>query len=63
MLWKMIQNQLEQKEISVYRLSKLTGIAETTLHNYKHGSEPSFSNMVKIADALDVSLDVFRKEK
>lgn len=37
-----------------------------TLYSYKNlGKEPPFKNMVKIADALDVSLDVFRggKEK
>lgn len=33
------------------------------LHNYKRGSEPSFKNMCRIADALDVSLDYFRKEE
>lgn len=44
-----------------YKLSKLTGIRQTTLQSYKDGVEPSFKNMCKIADALDVSLDYFRK--
>ena len=61
MLWNRIQSQLNQKEMSIYRLSKITGIPDNTLYGYKNnGVEPSFSNMVKIADALDVSLDVFR---
>lgn len=64
MLWNRIQSQLNQKEMSIYRLSKITGIPDNTLYGYKNnGVEPSFSNMVKIADALDVSLDVFRKVK
>lgn len=42
---------------------EITGIRDSTLHNYKRGSEPSFKNMCKIADALDVSLDYFRKEE
>lgn len=61
MLWSRIQSQLDQKEMSIYRLSKITGIPENTLYGYKNnGVEPSFSNMVKIADALNVSLDIFR---
>lgn len=59
-VWKLINKQLRSKSITIYRLSKLTGISETTLRNYKDGHEPSFKNMVKIADALNVSLDVFR---
>ena len=64
MLWKLVQAQLDKKHITVYRLAKLTGIPNNTLYEYKNnGVEPSFSNMVKIADALDVSLDVFREVK
>lgn len=59
-LWKFIEEELKKQNISVYRLSKVTGISQTTLHNYKLGHEPSFKNVVKIADALGVSLDVFR---
>ena len=61
MLWDIIQIQLDKQKITIYRLAKLTGIPDTTLHNYKNGSEPSFKNMCKIADALDVSLDIFRE--
>ena len=64
MLWKSIQAQLDKKHFTVYRLAKLTGIPNNTLYEYKNnGVEPSFSNMVKIADALDVSLDVFWEVK
>ena len=58
-----IQKALDEKNISIYKLAKITGIRDSTLHNYKRGSEPSFKNMCKIADALDVSLDYFRKEE
>ena len=61
MLWRKIQKELNRQEISIYKLAKITGIKDTTLHNYKKGSEPSFENMIKIADALDVSSDYFRK--
>lgn len=62
-MWNEIQKELDKKNISIYKLAKITGIRDSTLHNYKRGSEPSFKNMCKIADALDVSLDYFRKEE
>lgn len=62
-MWNEIQKELDKKNISIYKLAKITDIRDSTLHNYKRGSEPSFKNMCKIADALDVSLDYFRKEE
>lgn len=62
MLWENVQNILDDKSMTIYRLSRETGINENTLYSYSRGiSEPSFKNMVKIADALDVSLDTFRE--
>lgn len=50
--------------MSIYRLSKLTNIPNSTLLSYKNnGVEPTFNNMEKIADALNVSLDEFREKK
>lgn len=64
MLWNSIQVQLDKQNMTAYRLSKMTGIPLTTIYNYKNdGKEPPFKNMCKIADALDVSLDVFRGGK
>lgn len=63
MLWKLIQKELKKQGMTAYRLSKITGLSQNTLQNYKHGHEPSFSNVVKIADALGVSLDEFRSDK
>lgn len=63
MLWENVQNILDDKSMTIYRLSHETGINENTLYSYSRGiSEPSFKNMAKIADALDVSLDIFREE-
>ncbi|TGY55495.1 XRE family transcriptional regulator [Ligilactobacillus murinus] len=61
-MWLKIEKELMRQKISVYRLAKNTGINQTTLQNYKNGTEPSFKNMCKIADALDISLDYFRDE-
>ncbi|MER1298740.1 helix-turn-helix domain-containing protein [Ligilactobacillus salivarius] len=60
-MWNQLEELLKTKNITRYKLSKLTGIRQTTLQSYKYGVEPSFKNMCKIADALDVSLDYFRK--
>ena len=50
----------EKYHISIYELSKKTGWSTT--NNYKIGSEISFENACKIADALNISLDQLRKE-
>lgn len=39
------------------RLSETTGLSTGLLSNYKNGTDPSLKNAVKIANALDVSLD------
>ena len=47
MLWETVQNTLNKQSIS-----------------YKNdGVEPTFNNMEKIADALNVSLDEFRSDR
>ncbi|MCD5446147.1 helix-turn-helix domain-containing protein [Lactobacillus delbrueckii] len=51
---------MHKRNITVYRLSKLSGVKETTLRWYKQGTEPTLSNAFKIADALGVSLDDLR---
>lgn len=62
MLWLRIESKLKEKGISAYRLSKMTGISHQALSSLKTGKSksPSFELMVKIADALDISLDEFR---
>lgn len=61
MMWKNVEKILKEKDMSIYKLSKLTGIPDNTLRNYrsKH-SDPSFTNACKIADALNISLDELR---
>mgnify|MGYP000223185131 FL=1 len=64
MLWETVQNTLNKQSMSIYRLSKLTNIPNSTLLSYKNdGVEPTFNNMEKIADALGVSLDEFRSDR
>ena len=69
-MWNKIEKILKEKHMSIYRLSKESGVNENTLRNYKKnysnpdGVDPRFKNVCKIADALNVSLDDLRdKEK
>lgn len=49
--------ELTAERGSMARLSETTGLSTGLLSNYKNGTDPSLKNAVKIADALDVSLD------
>lgn len=61
-MWKQVEKILKEKNISIYRLSKMTSIPDNTLRSYRlKGSEPSFKNACKIADALNISLDELRE--
>ena len=49
----------KKKNITVYKLSKITGIARTYLLELENNKKfnPSLSTMYKIANALDVKID------
>ena len=61
-MWEKIEQQLKSKGWSVYRLAKKSGVSQSNLSNLKTGrlKEMSWTNMCKLADALEVSLDEFR---
>jgi len=51
---------LQQKNITCYKLAKLTGISQTALHRYILGQrQPTFENVDKIADVLCVPISYF----
>ena len=50
-----------EKGMTKKELAEKAGISKNTIQNIRN-SKISFRNMVKIADALDVSLDEFRKD-
>ena len=59
-----VQRIMNDRNMTVYRLARETKINENTLYSYSRGvSEPSFKNMCKVADALNVSLDKFREDQ
>lgn len=57
---KTLSKLLIDRGMTVTELAEKTGISYNTLMNIGK-RDLSFSRMVKIADALDVSLDEFRK--
>ena len=59
-MWKKLNHILIEKGMTKKELAEKAGISKNTIQNIRN-SKISFRNMVKIADALDVSLDEFRK--
>lgn len=63
-IWNKIQRLLDKKNMTVWRLGKTMDVSDSVLRNLRDGKikKPSFELVCKIADALDVSLDYFRKD-
>ena len=58
---EILEQLLKEKNWSYYRLAQESGVKESTLTSLRLGKSKSmsFDKMIKIAKALDVSLDVF----
>ncbi|WP_407350338.1 helix-turn-helix transcriptional regulator [Lactococcus garvieae] len=56
---------LEERGLTYYQLHKMTGISTSVFSNLRRTERKylSFENMIKIAEALNISLDVFREKK
>lgn len=63
MVWEKIEKQLNEKDWTIYRLTKEANLSQNLLYEVKAGRNKgiSFKNMCKIADVLEVSLDEFRE--
>lgn len=57
-----LEQLLRQKNMSFYKLSKLSGVSESTFSSLRNGvtNTLSFENLEKVADVLEISLDIFR---
>lgn len=62
MLWLKINKHIEKQDINQNELARRAGVNNTVISALKLGKikKPSFELIVKIADALEVSLDEFR---
>ncbi|MFK4946059.1 helix-turn-helix domain-containing protein [Lactococcus garvieae] len=63
-MWNKIEKIMIDKNISAYRLSKMTGISKQYFSQMKlkQTDNPSFETVCKIADALDVDINEFREK-
>ena len=57
-MYEIFEQLLQKFNVTPYKISKETGVTQTTLSNWKNGkSTPSTANMQKIADYFNVSID------
>ena len=63
-MWEKIELELRKREMTIYHLTKLTWVSMSVMYEFRRGNikKPSFELMEKIADALNVSMDGFRKD-
>ncbi len=61
-MWDKIKQQLDKQGITEYRLAKMTGISPSSYTKLKNANtkNPKWLTVVKIAEALGVSLDEFK---
>ncbi|CND69266.1 TPA: helix-turn-helix domain-containing protein [Streptococcus agalactiae] len=61
-MWEKINKIMLERNLNMNKLAKLTGINKSHFSDLKSGriKNLSWTNMVKLADALDISLDEFR---
>lgn len=55
---KILQDNMKESKMSVYRLSKLSGIPESTIRNYENGTIPSLDIADKLLKALGASMTI-----
>lgn len=61
-MWELLNNLVKKRDMTIKDLAKKSGVSYSTIRDTKF-RDISFSKVCKIADALDVSLDEFRKEE
>lgn len=63
-MWKRFNDLLREKQTSVYRMAKETGLDASQLSRYRNGHQkPNAANLVIIADYFRVSIDSLLKEE
>lgn len=60
-----LEEILEEKQMSYYRLAKMLNVKTSYMTKLKKGiiASPSFEIVCKIADVLDVDVNVFRERR
>lgn len=60
-MYERLNEILKERKMSKAELARRSGLHLNTIHHIKHG-EITLTSAIKIANALNVSLDEFRKE-
>lgn len=59
-MYERLKKLLDSRGITPYRLSKDTGIGQTTLSDWKNGrSQPKIDKLIKLANYFDVPITYF----
>lgn len=63
-MWSKVERIMKKKDMNQEQLAKRMGIHSGTISDLKNGriKKPSFELIEKISNALEVSMDEFRKE-
>ena len=62
-MYERFQSLLEKNNVTAYQVSKVTGIAQSTLSGWKTGrSIPKADKLKTIAEHFGVTIDYFLKE-
>ena len=63
MLWQKIDHKLKKRKWTLRKLSNETGINYETIRSYKYQhKEPSFKNVCKISEALNIDLNDLKED-
>ncbi len=59
-----IKEEMEIQKITKYRLSKITGIAESQISRWFNGDvEPSISKVEKLAEAVGLKIELVKSKQ
>ncbi len=60
---KQLNYYLERRRMTGYRLAKITGIGHDSMSHYRNGKVmPKTPNLIKIAKALNITVDELLKD-
>jgi transcriptional regulator with XRE-family HTH domain len=56
-------SEMEKQNLSTYRLSKLSGIPESTIRNYRNDVSPTIDTAERLLGALGLKLTIRKIDK
>ncbi len=64
-MWSVIEKHLKEKNITAYRLAKMTGLTQQTISAMKTGKikDPRFKIIIRISNVLDIDLNEFKEKE